>query len=229
MAMAEDFTSATVTPLHPDKAQHLRMLEAVLFAAAEPLDEASIADRLPAGVEIAALLDELQRQYEPRGVHVVKVAGKWALRTAADLAFMMQRQTVEPKRLSRAALETLAIAAYHQPVTKAEIEDIRGVSVSKGTLDVLLEMGWLRMRGRRRTPGRPITYGTTDAFLEHFGLEAVTDLPGLDELKAAGLLDSRIPAGFSVPSPLDALAPDEDPLEDGASDDPALAGDDASA
>jgi len=146
----------------------------------------------------------------------VQVAGKWSFRTAGDLSFLLARDAVEQRRLSRAALETLAIVAYHQPVTRADIEEIRGVATSSGTLDVLLECGWLRMRGRRKTPGRPITYGTTEAFLSHFGLESVGDLPGVDELKAAGLLDARIPSGFSVPEPLasEELAPDEDALDE---------------
>ena len=197
----------------------LRMVEAILFAAAEPLDEATIAARLPDGVDVVRLLEELAAVYASRGVNLVRVAGKWAFRTADDLAFLMHKEVAEEKRLSRAALETLAIISYHQPVTRTEIEEIRGVSISKGTLDVLLETGWIRMRGRRRTPGRPVTYGTTDAFLNHFGLDTIGDLPGLEELKAAGLLSSNIPPGFSIPMPADGdtLQPDEDPLEDGDS------------
>ncbi|NBN77891.1 SMC-Scp complex subunit ScpB [Microvirga tunisiensis] len=195
----------------------LRMVEALLFASADPLGASEIAARLPAGTNVTILLAELQRQYAARGVNLVPVAGKWAFRTAPDLAYLLQREAVELRKLSRAALETLAIIAYHQPVTRAEIEEIRGVSTNKGTLDVLLETGWIRMRGRRRTPGRPVTYGTTEGFLDHFGLEAIADLPGLEELKGAGLLDSAIPASFHVPLPDDSetLAPDEDPLEDG--------------
>ncbi len=200
--------------VHVDAAMHLRMLEALLFAAAEPLDEATLKSRLPKDADIAALLAELQGLYEPRGVNLVKVGGKWALRTAADLAFLLRKETVEQRRLSRAGIETLAIVAYHQPVTRAEIEEIRGVGVSKGTLDLLLEIGWVRPRGRRRTPGRPVTYGTTEAFLQHFGMDRVGDLPGMDELKAAGLLDSSVPAGFAIPSPSDTLSPDEDPLDE---------------
>lgn len=195
----------------------LRMLEALLFASAEPLGEKELADRLPEGADIVALAGELQAAYAGRGVNLVRVAGKWAFRTADDLSFLLQREAVDQKKLSRAALETLAIIAYHQPVTRAEIEDVRGVSISKGTLDVLLETGWVRMRGRRRTPGRPITYGTSDAFLEHFGLEAVGDLPGLEELRGAGLLDSAVPVNFMVPTPNDDpdLGEDEDPLDEG--------------
>ena len=162
-------------------------------------------------------MEEVRRQYERRGVNLVRVGDAWAFRTANDLAFLMSRDAVQQKKLSRAALEVLAIVAYHQPVTRAEIEEIRGVETSKGTLDTLLETGWVRMRGRRRTPGRPVTYGTTDAFLDHFGLEEVRDLPGMDELKGAGLLSPRMPSGFSVPQPPadpDLLAEDEDPLTD---------------
>ncbi|MBN9433149.1 MAG: SMC-Scp complex subunit ScpB [Bosea sp.] len=193
----------------------LRMAEAILFASAEPLSAAEIGERLPDGSDVKALLRELQLAYSGRGVNLVEVAGKWMFRTAGDLAFLLQTEAEEPKKLSRAALETMAIIAYHQPVTRAEIEEIRSVTTSKGTLDVLLETGWVRMRGRRRVPGRPITYGTTEAFLVHFGLEAVGDLPGLEELRGAGLLDGRIPPGFTVPEPRDAaaLTEDEEPLD----------------
>src|SRR5205814_744890 len=197
--------------------EELRLIEALLFAAAEPLDDKTLAARLPEGVDLDAAMRRLQAEYAPRGVNLVRVAGKWSLRTANDLAWLMSRDAVEPRRLSRAAIETLAIVAYHQPVTRAEIEDIRGVSASKGTLDVLLETGWIRPRGRRKTPGRPITFGTTEAFLSQFSLEALGDLPGLEELKGTGLLDSRLPSGFNVPTPSDdvALREDEDPLEAG--------------
>ena len=193
----------------------LRMVEALLFAAAEPLDEATLAKRLPVGADVGRLLEEITAHYSGRGVNLVRIAGKWSFRTAEDLSFLMHKEAVEERPLSRAALETLAIIAYHQPVTRSEIEEIRGVSMSKGTLDVVMAAGWVRMRGRRRSPGRPITYGTTEGFLAHFGLDQVDDLPGLDELKAAGLLSSRIPASFAVPSPagLDGLAEDEDPLD----------------
>ncbi|MDP2621734.1 MAG: SMC-Scp complex subunit ScpB [Hyphomicrobiales bacterium] len=191
------------------------MVEALLFAAAEPLDEETLAARLPVGADVGRLLAEIAAHYSGRGVNLVRVAGKWSFRTAEDLSFLMHKEAVEERPLSRAALETLAIIAYHQPVTRSEIEEIRGVSMSRGTLDVLMAAGWVRMRGRRRTPGRPITYGTTEGFLAHFGLDQVDDLPGLEELKAAGLLSSRIPASFAVPSPLvvDGLAEDEDPLD----------------
>jgi segregation and condensation protein B len=195
----------------------LRMVEAMLFASDHPLSRSDLAARLPEGSDVAALLRELEHAYSARGVNLVKVAGKYMFRTASDLAFLLQRDAHDQKKLSRAALETLAIIAYHQPVTRAEIEEIRGVSISKGTIDVLMEAGWIRMRGRRRTPGRPVTYGTTEAFLVHFSLEAIGDLPGLDELKGAGLLDGRIPPGFSVPEPRDgdALTEEEDPLDPG--------------
>ncbi len=199
-----------------DRREKLRIVEALLFAAPEPLKEDELARHFAQGEDVTALLEELQGLYAGRGVNLVRVAGKWAFRTADDLSFLLERQAVEQRRLSRAALETLAIIAYHQPVTRAEIEEIRGVSTSKGTIDVLLETGWIKLRGRRRAPGRPVTYGTTEAFLEHFGFEAIQDLPGLAELKGAGLLDSNLPPGFSLPNPDDApdLRDDEDPLED---------------
>jgi len=200
-----------------DRPEELRLIEALLFAAGEPLDEKILRSRLPEGVDIVAAMRRLQAEYAPRGVNLMRIAGKWTFRTANDLAWLLARESVEPKKLSRAANETLAIIAYHQPVTRAEIEDIRGVTVSKGTVDVLMETGWIRPRGRRKAPGRPLTFGTTQAFLEHFGLESIGDLPGLDELKGTGLLDGRLPAGFSVPLPSDdaGLREDEDPLEPG--------------
>ena len=200
-----------------DRREKLRILEALLFAAAEPLDEAYLGKHLRPGDDVAALLEELKGFYASRGINLVRVAGKWAFRTAEDLSYLLEKHTVEERRLSKAALETLAIIAYHQPVTRAEIEEIRGVSTSKGTIDVLLETGWIRPRGRRRAPGKPITYGTTEAFLEQFSLDSVKDLPGLAELKGAGLLDSNLPPDFSVPEPSDvaALLPDELPLESG--------------
>src|SRR5579863_4103886 len=200
-----------------ERAEELRILEALLFAAEEPLDEKVLAARMPAGIDVRALLTHLQQEYASRGVNLVRVGGKWSLRTAGDLAWLLTKESVVTRKLSRAAVETLAIVAYHQPVTRAEIEEIRGVTTSKGTLDVLLETGWIRLRGRRKAPGRPVTYGTTEAFLSHFGLEALTDLPGLDELKGAGLLEGTLPAEFNVPVPSDdpALREDEDPLEPG--------------
>jgi segregation and condensation protein B len=204
-------------PVEQARAEELRLLEALLFASTEPLDEATMAERMPDGVDLPAALVRLQADYAPRGVNLVRVAGKWAFRTATDLNWLLSKESVTPRKLSRAGIETLAIVAYHQPVTRAEIEEIRGVTMSKGTLDVLLETGWVRMRGRRKAPGRPITYGTTEAFLAHFGLDTLGDMPGIEELKGAGLLDGRIPAGFAVPLPSDdvALREDEDPLEPG--------------
>jgi segregation and condensation protein B len=199
-----------------DRREQLRILEALLFAASEPLAEAYLATHLKSEDDVAALLEELKGFYASRGVNLVRVAGKWAFRTAQDLSYLLERHATEQRRLSKAAMETLAIIAYHQPVTRAEIEEIRGVAVSPGTLDALMEVGWVRLRGRRRAPGRPITYGTTDDFLEHFGLDAIKDLPGLAELKGAGLLDSNLPPGFTVPEPNDAatLMPDEVPLDE---------------
>ncbi len=197
--------------------EELRLLEALLFASAEPLDQAALAKRMPDGVDVRQALAQLQADYAMRGVNLVRVGAKWTFRTATDLAWLMTRETTETRKLSRAAIEVLAIIAYHQPVTRAEIEEIRGVVTSKGTLDVLLETGWIRPRGRRKTPGRPLTFGTTDGFLSQFSLEALSDLPGLDELKGTGLLDPRLPAGFNIPAPSDdpALREDEDPLEPG--------------
>jgi segregation and condensation protein B len=202
-------------PEREERPEELRILEALLFAAEEPLDEKVLAARLPAGIDVRSLLARLQAEYASRGVNLVRVGGKWSLRTASDLAWLLTRESVVTRKLSRAAIETLAIVAYHQPVTRAEIEEIRGVSTSKGTLDVLLETGWVRLRGRRKAPGRPVTYGTTEGFLSHFGLDALADLPGLDELKGAGLIEKSLPAGFGVPMPSDdpALRDDEEPLE----------------
>ena len=204
--------------LHPqiDQAHMMRVVEALLFASSEPLSEETLAECLPEGTDVAVVIAALQEQYAERGVNLVMVANKWAFRTAEDLSFLLRREAVEQKRLSKAALETIAIIAYHQPVTRAEIEEIRGVSISKGTLDKLLEMGWAKMRGRRRSPGKPVTYGTTDGFLEHFGLAVIGDLPGLNELKGAGLLSSNLPSGFTIPMPRDDddLGPDEMSLDE---------------
>ena len=194
----------------------LRIVEALLFAAPTPLSSEQLAKHLPDGEDIEPLLTMLQAHYSSRGIHLVRVAGKWAFRTAEDLSYLLEKHAVEQRRLSKAALETLAIIAYHQPVTRAEIEAVRGVATSKGTLDVLMEANWVRPRGRRRAPGKPVTYGTTDAFLSHFGLEGLRDLPGLSDLKGAGLLDANLPPDFSIPGPKDvaSLMPDELPLED---------------
>jgi segregation and condensation protein B len=197
--------------------EELRLLEALLFAAGEPLDEATLARRLPNGVNVKNTLAQLKDEYATRGVNLIRVGKKWTFRTANDLSWLLTKQIVETRKLSRAAVETLAIVAYHQPVTRAEIEEIRGVVTAAGTLDVLLKTGWIRPRGRRKAPGRPITYGTTETFLSHFGLEEVGDLPGLDELKGAGLIEGNLPPGFAVPLPSDdlTLRDDEDPLEPG--------------
>ena len=212
-----DEEASTVITLHPmaDRAESLRIIEAMLFAAAGPLSLAAFSEFLPQGADVAALLADLTDNYHNRGVNIVQVAGKFALRTAPDMSSILRREKTEQKRLSKAALETLSIVAYHQPVTRAEIEDIRGVAISKGTLDNLLEIGWVKMRGRRKTPGRPITYGTTESFLSHFNLNELSDLPGVQELKAAGLLDANVPAGFDVPMPrlTDLLNADEEPLD----------------
>jgi len=201
----------TIDPLFTE-----RCIEALLFAAAEPLSDVDLAKRLPEGCDIQTGIAALRARYEGRGIELVCVANRWRFQTAPDLAFLMTQEREEPRRLSKAAQETLAIIAYHQPVTRAEIEAVRGVQASRGTIDVLLELGLVRMRGRRRSPGRPVTFGTTDAFLEHYGLATLSDLPGITEMKAAGLLEMNLPPGFSVPDPL-GLRPgeDEDPLEDG--------------
>jgi segregation and condensation protein B len=209
--------AAEAAPVLASRPEELRLLEALLFAAGEPLDEGMLARRLPNGVNVKNALAQLRDEYASRGVNLVKVGKKWTFRTATDLSWLLTKQIVETRKLSRAAVETLAIVAYHQPVTRAEIEEIRGVVTATGTLDVLLKTGWIRPRGRRKAPGRPITYGTTEAFLSHFGLEEVGDLPGLEELKAAGLLEGNLPSSFTMPLPSDdsILRDDEDPLEPG--------------
>lgn len=194
--------------------RQLRILEALLFASAEPLGVVELAPHLGEGADVEGLLQMLAGQYAARGVNLVRRGDKWAFRTAADLSFLLRREQTDQRPLSRAALETLAIIAYHQPATRAEVEEVRGVATGKGTLDLLMEAGWIRMRGRRRTPGRPVTYGTTEAFLDHFGLEALADLPGLEELKGAGLLSGQLPANMQIPLPFDGpLREDEDPLD----------------
>lgn len=197
-ASVEIIEESSVPTLNPEEisraqahALALRTLEAVLFASAEPIDRAAIAKRLPAGCDVDGLIDELEAHYANRGVNLVRVAGKFALRTAPDLAAALQIETSVPRKLSRAAIETLSIIAYHQPVTRAEIEEIRGVALSRGTLDTLMEAGWIQPKGHRESPGHPATWITTEAFLSHFGLNSTKDLPGIEELKAAGLLDAR--------------------------------------
>ena len=196
----------------PPMAEQMRMVEAILFATAEPITSREIGTRMPHGSDATEALARLQKSYEGRGVNVVRVGDAWALRTAPDLGFLMRQEVVETRKLSRAAIETLAIVAYHQPVTRAEIEEIRGVSVSRGTIDQLIELEWIRFGRRRMTPGRPVTFVVTEGFLDHFGLESARDLPGVKELRAAGLLDNRPgPDGQRLPG-------DED--EDGEAPDP---------
>jgi segregation and condensation protein B len=195
----------------PPMAEQERMVEAILFATAEPVTAAEIAARLPEGCDASEALAHLCRRYAGRGVHLVRVGDAWAFRTAPDLGFLMQKETVETRKLSRAAIETLAIVAYHQPVTRAEIEEIRGVAVSRGTVDQLMELDWIRLGRRRMTPGRPVTFVVTETFLDHFGLESARDLPGLKELRAAGLLDNR-------PQPGAASGSDEDEAASGQSE-----------
>ncbi len=197
----------------------LRRAEAVLFASNEAIDAKTLAEALPPGVEAGDVLLQLKADYAKRGVQLVELAGKWRFQTAPDLAFLFEETREQPRALSRAALETMAIIAYCQPVTRAEIEDVRGVAVSSGTVDILMEAGWIRPRGRRRTPGRPVTFGTTEAFLVHFGLDSLDSLPGRDELKASGLLSAEIPRDFEFAgTPRDPETGDllgEDPLEEG--------------
>lgn len=191
-----------------------RMVEAILFASSEPLTRPQIEERLPHGSDAAAAIESVLKRYQGRGVNLVRIGPAWAFRTAPDLGFLMRREAQETRKLSRAAIETLAIIAYHQPTTRAEIEEIRGVSVSRGTIDLLLELDWIKLGRRRETPGRPVTFVTTNAFLDHFGLESARDLPGLKELRAAGFLDNRPPPGPALK--LD----DDDPTEgDGDIDD----------
>lgn len=194
----------------PPLAEQERMAEAILFASSQPVTLAELAGRMPHGCDPAAALAALRRRYDGRGVVLMRLGDAWAFRTAPDLAFLMRREVVETRKLSRAAIETLAIIAYHHPVTRAEIEEIRGVAVSRGTVDQLIEMGWVRIGRRKNTPGRPVTFVVTESFLDHFGLESTRDLPGLRELRAAGLLDNR-------PAPGEPL-PEEEPPQPGLFD-----------
>lgn len=197
--------------------QLVRMAEAIVFASSEPVTDRALEERLPVGSNISAIMKILEEDYSKRGVRLVKLGEAYAFRTAPDLSFILNHEKESPRRLSRAALEVLAIIAYHQPVTRAELEDIRGVETSRGTLDVLMEAGWVKIRGRRRAPGKPVTYGTTLDFLDQFSLPDISDLPGMEELKGAGLLSSRLPVNFRMPSPTadpDALTEDEEPLDD---------------
>ena len=201
-----------------DSRQHARVVEALLFAATEPLDRENLAARLPADCDIEGVVEQIRQRYAGRGVNLVNVAGRWCFRTAPDLAHLLRREIETTRRLSRAALETLAIIAYHQPITRAEVEEVRGVSLSRGTLDLLMEASWIRPRGRRRTPGRPVTYGTTEAFLEQFGLDTLDSLPGLDELKATGLLEAMPPLDEvrdDAPADPSADPPDAPPADPG--------------
>lgn len=216
-------TSAATEPVEAESeegaeafAQAMRVVEALLFASAQPLPAEELARSVPAGIAIDAVLARLMALYEPRGVNLRAVAGGYAFRTAPDLGYLLAADAEPPRKLSRAALEVLAIIAYHQPVTRAEIEDIRGVATAKGTLDILIEAGWVRLRGRRRSPGRPVTFGTTPGFLDHFGLGRIDDLPGLEELKGSGFIEGRLTRDLSVPVPDDDpdLRADEDPLGD---------------
>lgn len=197
-------------------AQATRVVEALLFASVMPLSAEELARSVPSGIAIDQVLVRLTELYEPRGVNLRQVAGGYAFRTAPDLSYLLAAEAEPPRKLSRAALEVLAIIAYHQPVTRAEIEEIRGVATAKGTLDILLEAGWVRLRGRRRSPGRPVTFGTTPGFLDHFGLDRIDDLPGLEELKGAGFIEGRLTRDLTVPVPDDDpyLRADEDPLGD---------------
>ena len=190
-----------ITDFPSEHRDSLRVLEALLFAANEPLDAESMRTRLPKGSSLTKLLNLLKAQYENRGVNLVKTGEKWSLKTARDLAPMMKKEKIVQRKLSKAATETLSIIAYHQPVTRAEVEDIRGVQFSPGTLDILMELNWVRPIGRKKVPGSPIIYGTSEFFLEYFGLEKVTDLPGLEELKASGLLESRLPSNLDIAEP----------------------------
>jgi segregation and condensation protein B len=209
-------TDTNVTDVvSPDHAQHLRLLEALIFAGTQALDEKELAERLPNNADVPRLLSDLAELYASRGVNLVKVAGGYAFRTAPDLSEKLQIEKPVTRKLSRASIETLAIIAYHQPVTRTEIEQVRGVGLSKGTLDLLFEQNWIRPMGRRRAPGKPVTWGTTDFFLEHFGLASLDDLPGHEEMKAAGLLDPRAQPPISRPEEPDLpLEPTEDEADE---------------
>lgn len=197
-----------------DRFQQLRLMEAILFAAAEPVGESTLAERMPDDADIDGLIQELQEVYANRGVNLVQVGKMWAFHTAADLSNFMTVEREVPRKLSRAAIETLAIIAYHQPITRAEVEEIRSVALSRGTLDILLEAQWIKPKGRRRAPGKPVTWGTTDNFLAEFGLDDLSALPGIDELKAAGLLDRRPGLGTIAMQQSEAEIPDDEEEED---------------
>ncbi len=213
--MRDESPSSNVTHLtSAERIENLRILEAVLFAATRPMQTKELQTYINVDEDVGRYLKELEGIYASRGINLVRIADKWVFRTAEDLSGLLQRQAAAATKLSQAALETLVIIAYHQPATRSEIEEIRGVATSKGTLDVLMEVEWVRMRGRRKVPGRPITYGTTEQFLSHFSLENLSDLPGMEEFKEAGLLEGTIAASFSMPkpSPSGEFADDEEPL-----------------
>lgn len=199
----------------PPSADALRAAEALLFAGGEPITVKALGEKLGPAVDVAAVLMKLKSDYAGRGVVLVEAGGAWRFQSAPDLASLFAETRAQPKRLPKAALETLAVIVYHQPVTRSEIEDIRGVTLSRGSMELLLELGWIRPRGRRRTPGRPLTFGTTDAFLSQFGLPSLDALPGKDDLKGLGLLDPRAAGQIEVPRPSEGPAPDEEPLSDG--------------
>jgi segregation and condensation protein B len=197
----------------PPMGEQERMVEAILFATADPVTVTELTGRMPHGCDPAEAIANLRKRYDGRGVNIVKVGDAWAIRTAGDLGFLMQKETVETRKLSRAAIETLAIVAYHQPVTRAEIEESRGVSVSRGTVDQLIELDWIRFGRRKMTPGRPVTFVVTQGFLDHFGLENARDLPGLKELRSAGLLENRPPPGAAMLTEAEDADEDEDQTE----------------
>ena len=216
MRRIEDAFSESAERSHGQpSADALRAAEALLFAGGEPVTARALAEKLGPDVDVAAVLMKLKADYEGRGVQLVEAGGAWRFQSAPDLKGLFSETREAPRKLPRAALETLAVIAYHQPVTRAEIEEIRGVSLSRGSMELLLEIGWIRPRGRRRTPGRPLTFGTSDAFLAHFGLASLDALPGKDDLKALGLLDPRAGAALEVPRPSEEAAPDEEPLPHG--------------
>lgn len=207
------FDAERTRPVPSDDA--VRAAEALLFAGGEPITAKELGEKLGPAVDVAAVLMKLKAEYAGRGVQLVEAGGGWRFQSAPDLASLFAETREAPRRLPKAALETLAVIAYHQPVTRAEIEEIRGVSLSRGSMELLLEIGWIRPRGRRRTPGRPLTFGTTDAFLSHFGLVSLDALPGKDDLKGFGLLDPRAAGQLDVPRPTEELSPDEEPLSEG--------------
>jgi segregation and condensation protein B len=214
--MSDDIKTAPIDSLFeaPPMAEQERMLEAILFATAEPISKQQLEGRLPHGCDISEALTHVKKRYDGRGVHLVRVGDGYAFRTAPDLSFLMQKESTETRKLSRAAIETLAIIAYHQPVTRSEIEEIRGVSVSSGTIDMLLELEWIKLGRRRMTPGRPVTFVVTQIFLDHFGMESSKDLPGIKELRDAGLLDNRPPPGAIPGVVSDDVDADEDEDQD---------------